>query len=235
MGFLTGASSVNKDKDVYLCCGSGIINEKDSSFFRRGKKWSLVGNTNRACMHIYAYQWRQHAQISACLHQNIFLVNDAHHWLWPVCLAAAPRQWSIKPSAAQPVCGAEWSLQNTEQRAEQEGVRLETPPSVQRRPGLQIYFRSQHLLKVRTQKHFICRIFFTHHTYMSLIVIIVCYFSISPRAQESIRYWEQFRHAQNPKMTEEEMQCQRRRNLRLMAYCVVAMMLSLGVHMVLYK
>lgn len=70
---------------------------------------------------------------------------------------------------------------------------------------------------------------------MSLIVIIVCYFFISPLAQESIRYWEQFRHAQNPKKTEEEMQNQRRRNLRLMAYCVVAMMLSLGVHMVLYK
>ncbi|XP_037531713.1 dnaJ homolog subfamily C member 4 [Nematolebias whitei] len=57
----------------------------------------------------------------------------------------------------------------------------------------------------------------------------------SPHAQENIHYWEQFRHAQNPKKTEEEVQYQKRRNLRLMAYCVVAMMLSLGVHMVLYK
>ncbi|XP_017263930.1 dnaJ homolog subfamily C member 4 [Kryptolebias marmoratus] len=54
-------------------------------------------------------------------------------------------------------------------------------------------------------------------------------------AQESIRYWEQVRYAQNPTMTEEEKERRRKGNLRLVAYCVIAMMLSIGAHLLFFK
>ncbi|XP_013861134.1 dnaJ homolog subfamily C member 4 [Austrofundulus limnaeus] len=56
-----------------------------------------------------------------------------------------------------------------------------------------------------------------------------------PHAQESSRYWEQFRHSQSPKMTEEDRQHQKRRNLQVAMYCVIGMMLGIGVHVVLFK
>ncbi|XP_061582318.1 dnaJ homolog subfamily C member 4 isoform X1 [Cololabis saira] len=57
----------------------------------------------------------------------------------------------------------------------------------------------------------------------------------SSYGQESIRYWEQFRHSQSPEMTAEEKQQRRKRNFRLVAYCVITMMLSIGAHMVFFK
>uniref|UniRef100_A0A668STH5 J domain-containing protein n=1 Tax=Oreochromis aureus TaxID=47969 RepID=A0A668STH5_OREAU len=54
-------------------------------------------------------------------------------------------------------------------------------------------------------------------------------------AYENIRYWEQVRHPHAPEMMAEEKQKRRRRNFRLVAYCVVAMMLSIGAHAVLFK
>ncbi|XP_030595104.1 dnaJ homolog subfamily C member 4 [Archocentrus centrarchus] len=50
---------------------------------------------------------------------------------------------------------------------------------------------------------------------------------------ENIRYWEQFR--QSPETKAEEQQKKRKRNFRLVVYCVIAMMLSIGAHAVLFK
>uniref|UniRef100_A0A3Q0TBA3 DnaJ (Hsp40) homolog, subfamily C, member 4 n=1 Tax=Amphilophus citrinellus TaxID=61819 RepID=A0A3Q0TBA3_AMPCI len=50
---------------------------------------------------------------------------------------------------------------------------------------------------------------------------------------ENIRYWEQFR--QSPETKAEEQQKKRKRNFRLVIYCVIAMMLSIGAHAVLFK
>uniref|UniRef100_A0A3Q0T3B4 DnaJ (Hsp40) homolog, subfamily C, member 4 n=1 Tax=Amphilophus citrinellus TaxID=61819 RepID=A0A3Q0T3B4_AMPCI len=49
----------------------------------------------------------------------------------------------------------------------------------------------------------------------------------------NIRYWEQFR--QSPETKAEEQQKKRKRNFRLVIYCVIAMMLSIGAHAVLFK
>ncbi|XP_039871485.1 dnaJ homolog subfamily C member 4 isoform X1 [Simochromis diagramma] len=54
-------------------------------------------------------------------------------------------------------------------------------------------------------------------------------------AYENIRYWEQVHHPHTPEMMAEEKQKRRKRNFRLVAYCVVAMMLSIGAHAVLFK
>ncbi|XP_029972690.1 dnaJ homolog subfamily C member 4 [Salarias fasciatus] len=57
----------------------------------------------------------------------------------------------------------------------------------------------------------------------------------SAGAQDSIRYWEQFRQSQAQETTAEEQQKRRRRNFRLVAYCVIAMMLSIGAHGVFFR
>uniref|UniRef100_A0A3B4EHP3 J domain-containing protein n=1 Tax=Pygocentrus nattereri TaxID=42514 RepID=A0A3B4EHP3_PYGNA len=50
----------------------------------------------------------------------------------------------------------------------------------------------------------------------------------SAESAERMRYWEQFRHAQD--YTEEQWQKKRKKNLHLVGYCVVAMLLSISVH-----
>ncbi|XP_041846713.1 dnaJ homolog subfamily C member 4 isoform X2 [Melanotaenia boesemani] len=57
----------------------------------------------------------------------------------------------------------------------------------------------------------------------------------STSAQDNMRYWEQFRHYQSPEMTAERKQERRNRNFRLVAYCVIAMMLSIGAHLIFFK
>ncbi|MCI4380079.1 hypothetical protein PGIGA_G00235770 [Pangasianodon gigas] len=50
----------------------------------------------------------------------------------------------------------------------------------------------------------------------------------SAETTENVRYWEQFRNAQD--YSEEGWQRKRKKNLRLVGYCIVAMLLSIGVH-----
>ncbi|KAM4621747.1 dnaJ homolog subfamily C member 4 isoform 1-T2 [Polymixia lowei] len=57
----------------------------------------------------------------------------------------------------------------------------------------------------------------------------------SSEAQDSMRYWEQFRQSQPQEMTAEERQKKRRRNFRLVGYCFVAMALSVGAHVVFFR
>ncbi|CAG5990148.1 dnaJ homolog subfamily C member 4 isoform 2-T2 [Menidia menidia] len=57
----------------------------------------------------------------------------------------------------------------------------------------------------------------------------------SSDTQEGFRYWGQFHQSQSPEMTAEQRQERKKRNFRLVAYCVIAMMLSIGAHMVFFK
>ncbi|MCJ8734179.1 hypothetical protein PDJAM_G00232340 [Pangasius djambal] len=50
----------------------------------------------------------------------------------------------------------------------------------------------------------------------------------SAETTENVRYWEQFRNAQD--YSEEGWQRKRKKNLRLVGYCIVAMLLSIGAH-----
>ncbi|KAI4893715.1 hypothetical protein NFI96_012169 [Prochilodus magdalenae] len=50
----------------------------------------------------------------------------------------------------------------------------------------------------------------------------------SAETAERMRYWEQFRHAQD--YSQEHRQKKRKKNLRLVGYCIVAMLLSIGTH-----
>ncbi|KAL0176305.1 hypothetical protein M9458_028635, partial [Cirrhinus mrigala] len=50
------------------------------------------------------------------------------------------------------------------------------------------------------------------------------------KAAESIRYWEQFRQAQPQESTAEEQEKRKKRNMRLVGYCVLTMLVSLSVH-----
>ncbi|KAK2890854.1 hypothetical protein QQF64_006960 [Cirrhinus molitorella] len=54
--------------------------------------------------------------------------------------------------------------------------------------------------------------------------------SPSAEASESMRYWEQFRQAQPQESTAEEQGKRKKRNMRLVGYCVLTMVLSLSVH-----
>lgn len=51
--------------------------------------------------------------------------------------------------------------------------------------------------------------------------------------QGNIHYWEQFR--QSKETTAEELQKRKARNFRLVAYCVLAMMISIGAHAIFFK
>ncbi|XP_045885832.1 dnaJ homolog subfamily C member 4 isoform X1 [Micropterus dolomieu] len=57
----------------------------------------------------------------------------------------------------------------------------------------------------------------------------------STDTQESMRYWEQFRHSHAQEATPEEWQRKRRRNFRLVGYCIIAMVLSVGAHVVFFR
>ncbi|KAI5105260.1 dnaJ-like subfamily C member 4 [Silurus meridionalis] len=50
----------------------------------------------------------------------------------------------------------------------------------------------------------------------------------SAETAEDVRYWEQFRTAQD--YSEEGWQKKRKKNLRLVGYCMIAMLLSIGTH-----
>lgn len=53
---------------------------------------------------------------------------------------------------------------------------------------------------------------------------------VSAEAAESMRYWEQFRQAQPQENTAEEREKSKKRNMRLVGYCMLTMLLSLSVH-----
>uniref|UniRef100_A0A8C2XPL2 DnaJ (Hsp40) homolog, subfamily C, member 4 n=1 Tax=Cyclopterus lumpus TaxID=8103 RepID=A0A8C2XPL2_CYCLU len=57
----------------------------------------------------------------------------------------------------------------------------------------------------------------------------------SADTQQSFRYWEQFRQSQAQEMTAEEWQRRRRRNSRLVGYCFITMVLSIGAHIVFFR
>lgn len=53
--------------------------------------------------------------------------------------------------------------------------------------------------------------------------------------QENVRYSEQFRRSYAQEMTAEEWQRRRRKNFRLVGYCVITMVLSIGAHIVFFR
>ncbi|KAM3836028.1 dnaJ homolog subfamily C member 4 [Diretmus argenteus] len=55
----------------------------------------------------------------------------------------------------------------------------------------------------------------------------------SADAQDHRRYWEQFHPAQE--MTAEEWQRRRRRNHRMVGYCIIAMVMGIGVQLLLFR
>ncbi|XP_071362967.1 dnaJ homolog subfamily C member 4 [Trachinotus anak] len=57
----------------------------------------------------------------------------------------------------------------------------------------------------------------------------------SAAAQDNNYYWEQFHQSQTGQMTAEERQRRKRRNFRLLGYCVLTMVLSVGAHLVFFS
>ncbi|MEQ2287457.1 hypothetical protein AMECASPLE_012766 [Ameca splendens] len=57
----------------------------------------------------------------------------------------------------------------------------------------------------------------------------------STTANDDVHYWEQFRHAQSPEATAEKRKEKRKRNFKLVIYCVITMMLSVGAHMIFFR
>ncbi|XP_076015600.1 dnaJ homolog subfamily C member 4 [Genypterus blacodes] len=57
----------------------------------------------------------------------------------------------------------------------------------------------------------------------------------SAERQDHMRYWEQFRHANAQEMTAEEWQKRRRANFRLLGYCVITMLVSVGAHFIFFR
>ncbi|XP_054890709.1 dnaJ homolog subfamily C member 4 [Poeciliopsis prolifica] len=57
----------------------------------------------------------------------------------------------------------------------------------------------------------------------------------STTTDDNVRYWEQFRHAQSPEATAEERKQKSKRNFRLVIYCVITMVLSVGAHAVFFR
>lgn len=53
---------------------------------------------------------------------------------------------------------------------------------------------------------------------------------LSAEATESVRYWEQFRQAQPQENTAEEWEKKKKRNMRLVGYCVLTMLISISAH-----
>ncbi|XP_029020619.1 dnaJ homolog subfamily C member 4 isoform X2 [Betta splendens] len=55
-------------------------------------------------------------------------------------------------------------------------------------------------------------------------------------AQENMRYWEQFRHTHAQQtMTEDGQKQRRRRDILVVGYCIITIVLSLGVHFFFYR
>lgn len=57
----------------------------------------------------------------------------------------------------------------------------------------------------------------------------------SSDAYENIRYWEQFRQSNAHNMSTEAWQNRRTKNFRILGYCIIVMMLSIGVHFILFR
>ncbi|XP_034453921.1 dnaJ homolog subfamily C member 4 [Hippoglossus hippoglossus] len=57
----------------------------------------------------------------------------------------------------------------------------------------------------------------------------------STNAQDNSFYWDQFHRSHSPEMLSEEQQKNRRRNFRLVGYCVLTMFLSVGAHIVFFS
>lgn len=57
----------------------------------------------------------------------------------------------------------------------------------------------------------------------------------SSEAYENSRYWEQFRQSNAHNMSTEAWQKRRTKNFRIVGYCIFAIMLSIGVHFVLFR
>ncbi|XP_032411348.1 dnaJ homolog subfamily C member 4 isoform X2 [Xiphophorus hellerii] len=57
----------------------------------------------------------------------------------------------------------------------------------------------------------------------------------STTTNDNVRYWEQFRHAQSPEATAEERKQKKKRNFRLVIYCVITMVFSVGAHAVFFR
>lgn len=53
---------------------------------------------------------------------------------------------------------------------------------------------------------------------------------LSAEATESVRYWEQFRQAQPQENTAEEWEKRKKRNMRLVGYCLLTMLISISAH-----
>ncbi|XP_038849507.1 dnaJ homolog subfamily C member 4 [Salvelinus namaycush] len=59
----------------------------------------------------------------------------------------------------------------------------------------------------------------------------------NPRAeaQESMRYWDQFKHSQPQETTAEEWERKRKRNFRIVSYCMLIMGLSISTHVLFFR
>lgn len=57
----------------------------------------------------------------------------------------------------------------------------------------------------------------------------------SSEAYENKRYWEQFRQSNGHNMSTEAWQKRRTRNFHILGYCIIAMVLSIGFHFVLFR
>ena len=60
-------------------------------------------------------------------------------------------------------------------------------------------------------------------------------FCCSEDFQDNRRYWEQFTQSQAQEVPPEERERKRRRNFRLVGYCVLAMLLSVGSHFLFFR
>lgn len=57
----------------------------------------------------------------------------------------------------------------------------------------------------------------------------------SSEASENNRYWEQFRQSNAHNVSTEEWQKRRTNNMRIFSYCIIAIMLSIGAHFLLFR